>query len=265
MNRLVALMLFLPLSCFAVDGVYEINQPCVASGCFSGDDPGWPVVLVQPGSYRLTGNLNVSEADDAINVTAIEVNSDGVSLDLNGFSIIGPKLTEKVGTGVGIYSFGAGTSIANGHVTGMGDRGINCGEGCRIDGVSSTYNGTVGFQMAGSNLVINSVSRLNSLAGVVSSGVVKNCVISNNGGTGVFANPLSIIEGSQIVSNTANGVECDGCSLIGNVISNNTAKGVVFIGNASFGGNQINGNVGGDTNVAMFHTAPNNCNGAACP
>jgi len=265
MNRLVALMLFLPLSCFAVDGVYEINQLCVASGCFSGDDPGWPVVLAQPGSYRLTSNLNVSTADAAINVTAIEVNSDGVSLDLNGFSIIGPKPTDDTGTGVGVHSFGFETSIVNGQVTGMGGRGIICGESCRIDGVIATYNGSVGLQLSGPNLVTNSVANSNLAGGVVTNGVVKNSVISGNAGlAGVFASSRSLIEGNQITGNSGNGVECAGCSLIDNVISNNALMGVVFSGNASFGGNQINENDGGNKNIVVFETAPNNCDGVAC-
>ena len=47
---------------YAVDGVLEINQTCaVQTGCFSGDDPGFPVTIVTPGSYRLTGNLTVPD------------------------------------------------------------------------------------------------------------------------------------------------------------------------------------------------------------
>ncbi len=269
MNRCAAVLLFLPLSCFAVDGVYEINQLCVDSGCFSpSDSPGWPVVLAQPGSYRLTSNLKISEAEaieDAINITAIEITADGVSLDLNGFSIIGPKPLDDTGTGVGVYSFASGTSIANGHVTGMGGRGIICGESCRIDGVVATLNGSVGLQMSGWNLVTNSVSSLNLAGGVVTNGLVKNCLISGNAGlAGLFALSRSMIEGTQIVGNSGNGVECSGCSLIDNVISDNTLMGVVFSGNASYGGNQINGNGSGNKNIVVFETAPNNCDGVAC-
>jgi hypothetical protein len=46
---------------FASDGQLEINQACaVNTGCFPGDDPGFPVTITQPGSYRLTGNLDLS-------------------------------------------------------------------------------------------------------------------------------------------------------------------------------------------------------------
>jgi hypothetical protein len=50
------------------------------------DAPGFPVMINQAGSYKLTGNLTVS-ADS--HDPAICIWGDGVTLDLNGFSIIG--------------------------------------------------------------------------------------------------------------------------------------------------------------------------------
>src|SRR6266700_7689406 len=66
----------------AVDGVVLINQSTVmAAG-------GFPYTITQPGSYRLSGNLTVPDA----NTTAIQVMADNVTIDLNGFSIIGPMV-----------------------------------------------------------------------------------------------------------------------------------------------------------------------------
>jgi hypothetical protein len=48
---------------------------------------GFPFVISQPGSYRLTGNLTVDQ-----NTTAIQIGADNVTLDLNGFAIIGPTV-----------------------------------------------------------------------------------------------------------------------------------------------------------------------------
>jgi len=70
----------------AVDGVLEINQACVAAGCFPGDGPGFPVEITIPGSYRLTSNLTVPDDDTtAILLQGVRL----VNLDLNGFSILG--------------------------------------------------------------------------------------------------------------------------------------------------------------------------------
>src|ERR1700760_2943950 len=74
-------------SVYAVDGVVLIDQSHALAGNITpGDSPGFPVTISQPGSYRLTGNLTVPDA----NTTAIQITADGVTIDLNGFSIIGP-------------------------------------------------------------------------------------------------------------------------------------------------------------------------------
>jgi hypothetical protein len=57
--------LLLSISSRAADGVIEINQSCVAGGCFAGDTAGFPVTISQPGSYRLTSNLSPTTAHAA--------------------------------------------------------------------------------------------------------------------------------------------------------------------------------------------------------
>ncbi len=80
---LLALVLARPA--FAVDGVIEINQARATAGSVTaGDTPGFPVSINATGSYRLTGDLNVPAGLDGI-----DVNSDDVTLDLNGFNIVG--------------------------------------------------------------------------------------------------------------------------------------------------------------------------------
>ena len=72
---------------WAVDGVILIDQnKAMAGNVTLGDTPGFPVTISLPGSYRLSGNLTVPDA----NTTAIEVTAGGVSIDLNGFGIFGP-------------------------------------------------------------------------------------------------------------------------------------------------------------------------------
>ncbi len=72
-------ILGISLPVFAVDGVIEINQAAVnAAG-------GFPFVINTPGSYRLTGNLTVPAE-----TTAIQIAASQVTLDLNGFAILGP-------------------------------------------------------------------------------------------------------------------------------------------------------------------------------
>ena len=57
---LVLLLLTLAAPSLASDGVLEINRTCAAVGCFTGDGPGLPVTILDPGSYRLTSSLSHS-------------------------------------------------------------------------------------------------------------------------------------------------------------------------------------------------------------
>src|SRR4051812_3821732 len=88
-----AVLVFAP-SALATDGIVLINQVTstspLALGCGS---YGFPIVICQPGSYRLSGNLTVPNA----NTTAISIQADNVKLDLNGFSIIGPVICKSGG------------------------------------------------------------------------------------------------------------------------------------------------------------------------
>src|SRR5438067_8861679 len=91
MRTLFALTVFtaVALPLYAVDGVVLINQNAALAGNVTpGDTPGFPVTISLPGSYKLSSNLVVPDA----NTTAIEIVADDVKLDLNGFSIIGPTV-----------------------------------------------------------------------------------------------------------------------------------------------------------------------------
>src|SRR5215472_5508177 len=61
----------------------QINQATIAA---SGNRStgGFPFTITQPGSYILTGNIVVSLGG------GIEIASDNVTIDLNGFTISGP-------------------------------------------------------------------------------------------------------------------------------------------------------------------------------
>ena len=80
-----AILLMAPAA-YAVDGVLEINQVCATTnGCFPSDPGGFPVAIANPGSYRLTGNLQVPDAS----TSAITITAEDVTLDLNGFALLG--------------------------------------------------------------------------------------------------------------------------------------------------------------------------------
>ena len=103
------------------DGVVLIDQQhALVGGIGDGDASGFPVTITQPGIYRLTSNLQVPTGKNGI-----EIASNDVTLDLNGFSIRGtfqlPITTEDVGVKYVAFKFsersrGTGITIRNGAI-----------------------------------------------------------------------------------------------------------------------------------------------------
>ena len=143
-RSLIAVGLFAMLSghALAIDGVVLIDQNKALAGSVTpGDAPGFPVWITQSGSYRLSSNLVVPNAQ----TNGIEVRAANVQLDLNGFTIRGPGLKNDTASfnlsGIGVttvvYGPGGGipisnvadVSIHNGYITGMGSGGVLMGRG----------------------------------------------------------------------------------------------------------------------------------------
>ena len=239
--RSLVLLTLLAAPAFAVDGVVLINQSiALAGGVTPGDSPGFPVTISVSGSYRLSGNLVVPDG----NTTAIMVAADNVTIDLNGFSIIGPNTCSGfpvnscslAGEGFGI--FGAGmlnTTVMNGCITGMTNTGIFLDSG-KVDHVSvlnnalrgivigtglisnsiALSNGRDGFDLSGT--VINSISQFNGDSGILGSGLFTGNYSWQNGGSGVAASCPSTIIGNYAQQNTTNiATVGPGCVEVNNV------------------------------------------------
>jgi len=181
-------MLF-PIASFAVDGVLEINQACINAGCFPGDAAGFPITINNPGSYRLTSNIGIRSYNSPENIFVIQVISSNVSLDLNGFAVIGDTtctdgsfkdspvtscLPKGVGVGIGVPVISAtGISISNGFIQGMGDHGLWFGEaGCRVSNMVVSENGSYGLLGGNKGLFLNNISSRNGEGGFSVSGTL---------------------------------------------------------------------------------------------
>jgi len=158
----------------ASDGVYAINSVCDGFGCFPGDSNGLPVTISEPGSYQLTSNLvSTSAVTDVIEITA-----DNVTLDLNGFSIIGPRTC--TGDNASLSCSNSGMT-AHG-VSAVGRKNIKVKNGIvkGFDtGVSLTSINSRG------NVVENIQSSENEFGITVINGMVNNCVANRNLDTGI--------------------------------------------------------------------------------
>ncbi len=244
-------MALVPFCAFGVDGTVLINQSTVmAAG-------GFPYRITQPGSYRLSGNLSVPDA----NTTAISIDSDSVTLDLNGFAIIGPTVCNAfppvtcspTGSGVGIGSFShTNVTVMNGTVRGMGFNGVSLTGGAqaaaahRIDRVNAFSNGNVGLLDEGDSSVITSNTAFrNRSSGIVANGTVTGNVANHNGGFGIGAS-------GTVTGNVANGNGVSGLSggggatFSGNEASFNGSFGIDAACPSSVVGNRAVSNPGGN-------------------
>jgi len=232
----------------AVDGVIEINQArALAGGVTPGDAPGFPVTLSEDGSYRLTSNLDVSGETSPENVTVIEIQNDvrHVSIDLNGFSLLGsntcvwnPSETPPVtctnndASGVGIAGSIAGTRVTNGKIIGMGGKGVDLGDGSLVDRVSTEQNGSHGVSLQGFSTVSGCISRLNRGNGIsafIGGVLAKENVAERNGGAGIaFTFAADATVAHNVVNTNRTGISVDGgyALVTGNTIRGNLGFGL---------------------------------------
>jgi hypothetical protein len=220
--------------------VIEINQTrAMVGGVTSGDAPGFPVAIWESGSCRLTSNLDVS-AESPINV--ILISAPDVTLDLNGFSLIGPTVCTgdplectPTASAHGIVTTPAaeGVTVKNGAVRGIWGFGVILqGDGSRVQNVRAISNGADGIVIRAAGMVTESVASSNGGNGIFSSegSSVLGCVVEGNGGVGIALSFGSSVFDSVSRSNRLTGISpgLEG-GFAGNVATDNgtqTAGGV---------------------------------------
>lgn len=188
------------------------------------------MVINEPGTYRLGANVVVADA----HTTAIEINADDVTVDLNGFSIYGPGSCTQppvscslVGTGNGIHALGREKIVVkNGGVHGMGNVGIYLkSDSGQVESVHVSGNGNGGIVMFG--------------------GRVRNSVIEHNGGDGIAGIDILLQE---------------------SVVSDNQQYGFKAYGDSSYAGSTFGGNNNNGVQVDAHAVSQNGnlCNAMAC-
>lgn len=201
---------------FALDGVTLIDQNAAMNGNVTpGDVPGFPVTISRPGSYRLSSDLTSSQPD----VKFIQIAADNVTLDLGGFSIVGPNVCTTgptrctySGSGTGIETirqssapYPANVRVMNGTVQGVSGRGILVfGSGSVVERIRAVMNGDSAI--------------------FTNSGAVIDCVVEKNGG-GSFAIIASIARGNTVRDNSYGITVTNGLAQ-GNLIFKNGVSGL---------------------------------------
>ena len=249
---------------WAVDGVVLIDQNrALAGNVTPGDTPGFPVTISLSGSYRLSGNLTVPNE----NTTAIEVTSSAgaVSIDLNGFAILGPTTCDVsippvcgpvaadpsniFGPGTGIRSSATGSlTVRNGSIRGMGRYAVF----------------VVGAPLAiADGLQVRDCGLGGLFLGIAN---VYDSVLSRNGGAGILINQ-GVVRGNLITRNGSSGILSTGLQLtvIENEIIQNGGAGIEFGATGAYGGNVLSSNIGGSVVGSGIQVSGNVCNGVLCP
>jgi hypothetical protein len=227
----VLLLAGFPARAAAGDGAIEINDArAVAGGVTPGDAPGYPVTLSARGSYRLTGDLSSS----GTNITIVEITSDDVTLDLNGFTVRCLFLFTPCagnGTGVGVAAGAASNvTVRNGTVRDMASHGIDTGAFGRAEAVRAIANGGTGIEVGAGGRVVRST-------------------VASSGGRGILAGAGALVTGNTVRDNTSHGIEVSqSATVAGNTVTGSGGRGIF----APLDGHTIHGNtVGGSTNSGI--------------
>jgi hypothetical protein len=168
-----------------------------------------PFTISQPGSYYLTTNLTVSGGD------AITIATNGVTLDLNGFTI-SSTTNPASGTAVLIGSGLRNIAIQNGHIQGgvtNNGSGVFSGPGF---GYGIYYSGSAPQNVRVSGVSVSGCQYHGIYVGDGASTTVENCVVRTVGSYGIVA---STIRGCVAL-------DCGGSAIYGQQVSDSRGESV---------------------------------------
>ena len=148
-----------------------------------GSNASYHFIITQPGSYYLSANLGVTRTN------GIQINAEGVTLDLNGFQI--SRAGGSGGSGIEIPATAHRASVRNGSLKGFAN-GI-------VSLLATDYARGCGFR----DLSVSGCTAYGILAG--SGAVLESCRAHDNSGTaGIFAGPGSSLTNCTASGNTSN-------------------------------------------------------------
>ena len=167
-----------------------------------------PFTISQSGSYYLTTNLTVAAGN------AITIAADGVTLDLNGFTIsstANPAAGYAVLINSGLRNIAIQNGVIQGAVTYSG--GVFSGSGF---GYGISYSGTAPQNVRVSGVSVSGCQYDAISIGTGESTLVENCVVRTAGGYGIMA---TTIRGCVAR-------ECGGTAINGNQVSDSRGETV---------------------------------------
>ncbi|MHC4476854.1 MAG: right-handed parallel beta-helix repeat-containing protein [Planctomycetota bacterium] len=229
-----------------------------------------PYTISDSGSYYLAQDFRIITPV----LAAIIVEANDVTIDLMGFSIVGPG--PDSGTNYGIYLDGrTNVEIRNGTVRDFGSHGLYgaglAGKGHRAINVRATSNGGTGIYLdSRHNLIKDSTANGNGGDGICVSNAsivtgntacdnnndgidgVNSTITTNtvyfNGSNGIFARGPCTVKNNTAMHNGMNGIFAfSGGTITGNTTFSNQSAGIYAFNNSMVTGNTVCGNNGSES------------------
>lgn len=189
--------------------------------------------ITEPGSYCLTGNIQ-----GTVNKGGIEIAASGVTIDLNGFEVVG------AGAQAGIRALSSSytdATVHSGTVRNWGGNGVDLNNisGSQVRDVTVADCGGYGIGINGGGLVSGCIASGNGSTGIraLNGSRAENCTSRANTGQGFYVTGASTITGCVSTSNVWHGIEVGGdCVVTRNQVSNAgqggaQATGIYLTGN----------------------------------
>jgi hypothetical protein len=220
-----------PRAVSASDGQIELNQAqAIATGSYQ------TLVISEPGSYKLTSNL-----DAASDTNGIVINVGDVTLDLNGFTIEGRG---SGGLAYGIVSFSSNVRVHNGTVRDFPSDCVNLGSSSRVENLSAISCAQDGIRLNFSGRVRRSSAIMNGLVGISTNngGFVEDSEASGNTGIQISLGDSSYVTRCEADAGASPGgiVVGDRAVVSDNIVGAQNLAGVIAI--SAGDGAKISGN-----------------------
>lgn len=203
---------------------------------------GPPIVLGQPGSYILGGDVAGVAGADGIRISAsyVTLDLDGHVVDGNGVGNIGINrvsgdniaifngtVTRWTGNGIKVSHPSANGQFRNLRVSDNGGTGLEVGPGSTVTNCTARSNGNRGITASNDCLISNCIAGSNGnrgiSAGTISS--ITHCLSDHNGNHGFFLTG-GTISNSSASFNIGNGIGIDRGTMINCSSHNNTGNGI---------------------------------------
>ena len=183
--------------------------------------------ITLPGSYYLTGNIT-----GVVGRHGIEIAASGVTLDLNGFDLLGLGMGAFDGVSVTVANL-RNIAVHNGSIRNWGDDGIDLfafnAAGCRVEGLRASGNADNGLVIGINSTVTNCSAYLNATNGIFTGEgcTITSCSANGHSLIGIRTGIGSTVTNCSAASNTGSGIgTSNGCTVSNCSVYQNTGSGI---------------------------------------